>query len=704
MGLTANFNAAASVANRFLADNDSRVTRSLAKLSAGSRVVSARDDAASLAIGSRLRSAVASLSQARVNAGQAVSMLQIADGAAAKMGDILVRMKTLAVQSGSGQLSVNERHMLNGEFLQLKSELDRIGNATEFNGQKLLKGDGENIVYTVRSLPTEGSLTLDGTALVLGQSFTQADVDSGRVLYLNNGSVATMDRLIVSISDADGNALGTVLGEGDKSLFETAEYLASTGLDNIKASTAYARGGTGAGAIVAVIDSGILLNHADLDSHVNDGLSVDILDGGLDGGAVTTPDGNDDADPTPSAGHGTHVAGIIGALKNDTGVHGVAYEASLFAVKVTNTATGLIDFNDLADAIDYATDNGAHVINMSLGTDAMVPVPNQVTAAISRAVNAGVVVVAATGNSSMNYPGFPARFSIDPTAKGMLIAVAAVDDSDVLAGFSNHPGGAADYSVVAPGVAILSTTNDGLTGTKSGTSMATPFVAGSIAVLRDLFPDLSGAELANLLITSARDLGDDGIDVLYGRGIVDLDRASLPQYSLSIQIGGIGTGFVVASGQSKAIGSGSIQVSAGYSGEIDPGDASFVFKVGAGTASQDKIEVGLGALTLASLGLASTAISSAADADTASALIDAAMQRLVTTRAGIGASQNRLEFSESNLTTVIENTESARSILLDLDIAAEMAQFTSLQVLTQANVSMSAQANQSLQNLMRLMQ
>src|SRR3546814_16748985 len=110
MALNAISNYAANVAHRNLQTSDAQATASLAKLSSGTRVVSARDDAASLAIGSRLNAEVAALRQASVNAGQAVSMLQIADGAMRKVQDILVRMKTLAVKAGSGQLSQPEQN------------------------------------------------------------------------------------------------------------------------------------------------------------------------------------------------------------------------------------------------------------------------------------------------------------------------------------------------------------------------------------------------------------------------------------------------------------------------------------------------------------------------------------------------------------------------------------------------------------------
>ncbi len=138
LNLISNF--AANVAQRNLAMSDAAATTSLAKLSSGTRVVSSRDDAASLAVGSRLNAEVVGLKQASVNAGQAISMLQIADGAMAKVNDILTRMKSLAVQAGSGQLSATERSMLNTEYVALRSEIDRISNDTDFAGTSLVDG------------------------------------------------------------------------------------------------------------------------------------------------------------------------------------------------------------------------------------------------------------------------------------------------------------------------------------------------------------------------------------------------------------------------------------------------------------------------------------------------------------------------------------------------------------------------------------
>jgi flagellin len=149
MALNVISNFAANVAHRHLTMSDKQATESVAKLSSGQRVLSAKDDAAALAIGSRLSAEEQSLGQAGVNAGQAVSMLQIADGGMARVDDILVRMQTLAVQASSGQLTDTERGMLDDEFQALIGEIDRIADDTEFNGVDLLNDSSQSLSFRV---------------------------------------------------------------------------------------------------------------------------------------------------------------------------------------------------------------------------------------------------------------------------------------------------------------------------------------------------------------------------------------------------------------------------------------------------------------------------------------------------------------------------------------------------------------------------
>ena len=149
MALSIISNMAANTAHRTLTQSDAQATRSLAKLSSGKRVMGAQDDAASMAIGSRLNAEVQALKTATTNASQANSMLQIADGALSSTNNILIRMKSLAVQGASENLSRTERGFIYNEFNSLRSEINRIAADTEFNGNKLLKGTRE---YTVGTL------------------------------------------------------------------------------------------------------------------------------------------------------------------------------------------------------------------------------------------------------------------------------------------------------------------------------------------------------------------------------------------------------------------------------------------------------------------------------------------------------------------------------------------------------------------------
>ena len=207
MALTINSNFAANVAHRNLVSSDMSATDSLAKLSAGTRVLGAKDDAASLAIGSRLSAEVAAMGQAGVNAGQAVSMLQVADGAMSKVNDILIRMKTLAVQSGSGQLGATERGMLDTEYQALLSEIDRIANDTEFNGTKLTDGSFAAVDFKV------------GTGTTAAEDEITVTVDGITAAILEPVSLATSD--ITSAANAD-----------------TASDSISTAIDNLNTSRA----------------------------------------------------------------------------------------------------------------------------------------------------------------------------------------------------------------------------------------------------------------------------------------------------------------------------------------------------------------------------------------------------------------------------------------------------------------------------------
>ena len=257
---------------------------------------------------------------------------------------------------------------------------------------------------------------------------------------------------------------------------------------------------SGSGITVAVIDSGIAA-HPELQSRIVAG--YDYVDGRPLSGANSI-DLN---------GHGTHVAGIIAATAhNGIGIHGAAPGVSLMPLRVLSGETGA-RWSDIVDAIRFATDNGAHVINLSLGGRST---SAAVGAAIDDAVARGVVVVAAAGNSGLDpSPIYPAAYS-------STIAVAALDRELNRASFSTT----GDWvEVAAPGVSILSTGLGSRYDHRSGTSMAAPHVAALAAILRGAHGVASADDVRAAIARGARDLGSPGRDSLTGHGIIDPGRS-----------------------------------------------------------------------------------------------------------------------------------------------------------------------------------
>ena len=166
MALTATTNTTANTAIRYLRQNDAAASSSLAKLSSGSRIVKSSDDAAGLAVGTKLKADVTALRTAQTNASHAQSLLQVADGGLARVSDILIRMKALASQAISGSVSDNERSFINDEYQALQAQIDATATQTKFNGQSLLNGAaGKQIGAVGANLAAAGiSLNLSGNA------------------------------------------------------------------------------------------------------------------------------------------------------------------------------------------------------------------------------------------------------------------------------------------------------------------------------------------------------------------------------------------------------------------------------------------------------------------------------------------------------------------------------------------------------------
>lgn len=305
---------------------------------------------------------------------------------------------------------------------------------------------------------------------------------------------------------------------------------------DIDASSAWESTTGDRSVIVAVIDTGVDIDHEDLADNiwVNPG---EIAGNNLDddgNGFIDDVNGWDfidddnDVTPTPNSAnfdetvvlHGTHVAGTIGAIGNNAvGVTGVNWEVTILPIKVFDDDGGS-SIAVIADAMEYATDMGADVLNMSFGGYSTSVTEED---AIAEVVAAGGLPVAAAGNDSLNIDDVPSY----PVCYPDVLGVSAVDGDDAMAWFTNYGAGCVD--VAAPGQSILSTyyTDDPANGFVSpygylsGTSMATPVVSGIAALMLAVDGTLKNTDLTDLIISSTDNIGLPAL----GSGRVNAARA-----------------------------------------------------------------------------------------------------------------------------------------------------------------------------------
>ena len=313
--------------------------------------------------------------------------------------------------------------------------------------------------------------------------------------------------------------------------FNTAEYQRSNGAVQAGALTAYNAGATGAGIIAAVVDSGVVPTNAEFAGKIHPA-SADLASNRGVG---------------DQGGHGTAVSSVLLGAKNDTGTHGVAFGATLLVARTDNPgscsdpdpdAGCAHDDNTIARGVDLATNNGARVINMSLGGS---PPNNNLRAAIDRATAAGVIIVISAGNdfdtdptNAVN-PDLFAQVANETFARNLVIIAGALESNNTaLTAFSNRAGNGQTHYIGALGRRVQAIDETGATFLFSGTSFSAPIVSGAVALLAQAFPTLTAAQIVDLLFRSADDLGAVGTDATFGRGALNIARAFQPVGQLSL--------------------------------------------------------------------------------------------------------------------------------------------------------------------------
>lgn len=302
-------------------------------------------------------------------------------------------------------------------------------------------------------------------------------------------------------------------------------------LGQIKAASAYQRGFTGAGQVVAVFDSGLNTANNQFIGRIA-GPGFDAVSGRV---GVTSD----------AQWHGTFVSGIIAADRDGIGMMGVAYDAKLLPVRIVNP-DGSITLSDaqLTRAVNYATTAGARVFNNSWNSSTSIAQLSKAyldgampgtLAAYRAAVKAGAIVVFAAGNDGKSQPGFYAAL---PTYYAELragwIAAVATDSTGAIASYSNRCGAAAAWCIAAPGSNIISVYNAGY-ASASGTSFAAPVLSAAASILKQEFPYLTNQQIIAILFQSANKTGIYANSAIYGQGLLDLNKATQPIGTLVVK-------------------------------------------------------------------------------------------------------------------------------------------------------------------------
>ena len=397
--------------------------------------------------------------------------------------------------------------------------------------------------------------------------------------------------LLAACGGGGGGSSGEAVGGGsiptcsDNSSYATAEYnymggasgagtgTGKYGLGTVCAGAAYARGATGNGIDIAVLDTGI---------SVGSGTSTDVTD--IDANIATFVSGADliNGDSVPQddennggvalgSGHGSHVAGLIASEKNNAGgLHGIAYDSTLHILKVLNSSGSSVG-NSIASGLDKARGiSGLDIANLSLGDSGVIGTTCNSAASCETALgstgytalenfgNAGIIAVWAAGNSSNSSPSVLSGSAIyDNDFKETTVIVVATDSTGNLASYSNKCGVASSICIAAPGSDLYSLFSSNAQSTygvnsyrqaMSGTSMAAPLVSGGLALIKQEFSSLTNAQVVDRLFATASDSGEYSKSTIYGHGMMNLDAATSAVGNLqaiggSNNLDGIGTSY-----------------------------------------------------------------------------------------------------------------------------------------------------------------
>jgi flagellin len=686
-----NTNLSAIAAQNSLRTSALGQTTAMERLSSGIRINSAKDDAAGLAISTRMTANIRGLSAAIRNANDGISLTQTAEGSLSAIGDNLQRIRELAVQSANTGNSASDRAALNAESTQLIAEIDRVANNSTFNGIKLLDGSFQNQFLQVGS----GNEANDRIAISISNAKASAlGVGGGSSwgVTLGVGAAVPSTALTASSLSINGFQVGATVADG-------ISFSNSNGSGIAKAAAINAISGqTGVNATVSQTSK----VGAAASTATTALVAGDLVINGVDMGAIEAS--------TSAVDRGTQTTAAINAKTAQTGV------------TATASSTGVVTLN----ATDGRNITIKTTLNGASGTGL-----GDVAAVTSSTTESAVQTFAAMSASGKKF-----------VLAGITVtASAAVAAADIAAAFANLKVG--DAANATTGLTLTGTLTGYNTGAVSGTAVTFISTTPASAAVPDLAASGDDAALVaattaiNTTKSSAVTFGSDltaGESVTFG-GLTYTSTANTTKAQLATAFSGLANGATTKSGTSTGTFSGALT---GFTTGTVSGSSVTAISTTVGTAGTfpDVVanRISTSTLTLATTrpegitlggaaGLISTGqtvgytasqatpgagvstvdLSTVAGSQAALNTLDKAINTVTDSRASMGAYQNRLTAAISNLETSSMNLQASRSRILDTDYAKETTNLAKAQIIQQAATAMLAQANQSAQSVLALL-
>jgi len=664
------------VTQNSLRTNEHALSRSLTRLSTGLRINSAADDAAGLAISEKMRAQTAGLDKAVSNAQDGISMIQTAEGALNETQSILQRMRELSVQAANDTLTANDRQAIQSEIDQLTQELDRISDTTTFNTKKLLDGTASAItstdnantkVYARGTVTNEGNYKISVDLLTAGTAQIQT---SNMFTYGKEVASATM--VFSAVGDA-GDTLDFSITVGTNTFTVNLDdtVLAAADTDTLASGVATALqaatdGSTNLTDLLNIEVNGSEVTLTAKDADLDFSFTATLQDATNNSSTLVIQDasGNNVVDGTTINATVTSVVSATDTA-SETGFTANIEEGTVaneFAkLKDLAQFTGVGGLNILEDpqTITIIQGDGKKATVTLYADDTLDQVATKFNEAIADTLGQGNYVSSADADNFVQFISSSEATADTPYAiAGTLVFSSAVAGK---AGELNFIGD--DSIITALGLNVVQESQENrfsvdITDANTGAS-----VASSV--------ELTGNTLVGVI--------DSNVDVEFEK-MANADvtwDATTKSWSIAVDSSG------------------------SYETNVHITSNSAVFQIGANEG--EKMSIDLGNMSAAALGVDKVLVTDRESAARSITIIDNALNQVSEQRAALGAYQNRLEHTINNLTTASTNLASAESRIRDVDMAAEMTEFTKNQILMQAATAMLSQANQLPQQVLQLL-